>query len=84
MEMPILEMSTVYAGQNQNSKPRFVKIHTTDNLATVVGAGYLNPYIQSEGLNIVPSDFVFVSASDGHQIYKPTFSGTVITLATLP
>ena len=82
--MPILEFSETYAGQNESSKPRFVKIHTTDTLSQVTAAGYLNPYIQSQGLNIIKSDFVFVSAADGHQIYKPTFSGTTITLATLP
>lgn len=27
---------------------------------------------------------IFVAASDGHQIYKPVFSGEVITLTVLP
>ena len=73
--MPILEYNVTFAGQNEAVKPRFAHIHTTDTLATVVGAGYLNNYFANNGGNSLPSDFVFVAASDGHQIYKPVFNG---------
>lgn len=82
--MPILNFSVTPAGQNENIQPRFVKIKCNDTLATVTTAGYLNPYIKSQGLNIESSDFVFVTASDGHQIYKPVISAGVITLTVLP
>lgn len=86
--MPIIDFNVTYAGQNENSKPRFVKISCNDTLATVVTAGYLNPYILSQGLNILASDFVFVSTTNGsstHQIYKPVFGASgQITLTVLP
>jgi hypothetical protein len=82
--MPITEFAADLPGAGSGRHPRFVHILTTDDLAVVAAAGYLNPYIQSEGLSILKSDFVFVSAADGHQIYKPVFSGTQITLETLP
>lgn len=88
--MPILNFNTDYAGQNDSYRPRFVKILTSDLLSEVVTAGYLNPYIKSEGLSIFPSDFIFVSSTNSgssstHQIYKPVFgANNQITLTVLP
>jgi len=80
--MPIIEFQSVFAGQGV--KPRFTHLLSSDTLSQVTAAGYLNPYVKSQGLTVLPSDFVFVSASDGHQIYKPVFSGATITLTVLP
>lgn len=67
------------------SQVRFVRLKCGNTLAQVVGAGFLNGVVASQGLALYTSDFVFVSASDGNQIYKPTFSTSgVITLAVLP
>lgn len=67
------------------SNVRFVRIKCGNTLAEVVGAGFLNPWVASQGLSLYESDFVFVAASDGNQIYKPTFGANgVITLAVLP
>lgn len=82
--MAILEFNVVFPGQNNSIKPRFGHLHTTDNLATVSAAGYLNPYITANSISVLDSDFIFVSASDGHQIYKPVFTGTSVQLVTLP
>lgn len=68
----------------QNGDPRFGHLLTTDTLATVVTAGYLNPYMQSQGFSVLPTDFIFVAAADGHQIYKPVFNSGVVTLTVLP
>ncbi len=67
------------------SNVRFVRIKCGNTLAEVIGAGFLNNLVKSEGLALYASDFVFVAAANGNQIYKPTFGvdGT-ITLAPLP
>ena len=80
--MSIKEFQITFAGQGVH--PRFGHLLTTANLATVSSAGYLNPYMQSQGLSILPSDFIFVAASDGHQIYKPVFNAGIVTLTVLP
>jgi hypothetical protein len=68
-----------------NETPRLGTMYTTDALATVATAGYLNPYLQSSNFSLLPTDWLFVSASDGHQIYKPVFSASgVCTLTVLP
>lgn len=80
--MSIRQFQINFSGQAVN--PRFGHLLTTDALSTVTAAGYLNPYILSHGFSILPSDFIFVAASDGHQIYKPVFgNGGVITLTVL-
>lgn len=73
-------------GQSQDgSNARFCRMKCNNTLAEVVGAGFLNPLIAAQGLTLYPSDFVFVAASDGNQIYKPVFgAGGVITLTVLP
>ena len=67
------------------SQVRFVRVKCGNTLAEVTGAGFLNPLIASQGLALYTSDFVFVAASDGNQIYKPVFSSSgVVTLTVLP
>lgn len=80
--MPIIDFQR--GGPGENTRPFFVHINTNDTLATVAAAGYLNPFMASMGVNVKATDFVFVSALDGHQIYKPVFTGTTITLTVLP
>ncbi len=67
------------------SQVRFVRVKCGNTLSEVTGAGFLNPLIASQGLALYTSDFVFVAASDGNQIYKPVFSSSgVVTLTVLP
>lgn len=75
-----------FVGQpSDGSIPRLGRLECNNTLAEVVVAGYLNPFVASQGLTLYPSDFIFVSASDGNQIYKPVFgSNGVITLTVLP
>ena len=81
-----LVVSVNLPGQPEDgSQVRFVRIKCGNTLAEVVGAGFLNPWVASQGLALYESDFVFVAASDGNQIYKPVFgAGGVITLTVLP
>lgn len=73
-------------GQSQDGTlPRIVRVKCGNTLAQVDDAGFLNPVIAAQGLNLYASDFVFVAASDGNQIYKPVIgAGGVITLTVLP
>lgn len=80
--MSIKEFQINFPGQGVN--PRFGHLLTTNTLAEVATAGYLNPYMKSQGFSILPTDFIFVAASDGHQIYKPVFNGDIVTLTVLP
>lgn len=66
------------------SQVRFVRVKCENSLSQVTGAGFLDRAIKSEGLALYPSDFVFVSASDGNQIYKPVISAGSVTLTALP
>lgn len=80
--MSIQQFQINFSGQGVH--PRFGHLLTTDTLAVVSAAGYLNPYIQTFSFSILPTDFIFVAAADGHQIYKPVFNGPVVTLTVLP
>lgn len=88
--MPAIPVNLVFdcelPGQSQdNSNARFCRLKCGNTLAEVVGAGFLNPLIAAQGLTLYTSDFVFVAASDGNQVYKPVIDGSgVITLTVLP
>jgi len=71
-------------GQSEDgSQVRFVRVKCGNTLAEVTAAGFLDAAIKSQGLSIYPSDFVFVAASDGNQIYAPTISAGSVTLGAL-
>ena len=61
--------------------PRVGKLQSTDDLATVAGAGYLDAVANAQSISVTSSDIVAVTASDGNEFYRPTVSSTgVITL----
>jgi len=84
--MSVYSFQINFPGQNNGVVPRIGHLYTqVDNLATVTTAGYLNPYIQSQGFSVLPTDLIAVVATDGTQWYKPVFSATgVCTLTALP
>ena len=68
--------------------PRIVRIISTDNLATVTTAGYLNPTVRLEASSILPTDEIHMwygytsSISPGtFEIFTPSISNGVITLS---
>lgn len=81
-----LNMEVNLPGQPEDgSQVRFVRIKAGNTLTDFVSAGFLNPLLASQGLALYTSDFVFVAALDGNQIYKPTFGANgVVTLVVLP
>jgi hypothetical protein len=66
------------------SQVRFVRVKCQNTLAEVTAAGFMDAAIKSQGLALYESDFVFVAASDGNQIYKPVISAGSVTLTALP
>lgn len=84
--MGIVQINTDTAGQI-NVNPRRVKIITTDTLATVITAGYLNP-TSLQGYTILPTDvidmiYLYVPATNSgtYDVFIPAISNGVITLS---
>ena len=77
-----------FAGQSNGVVPRLGRLYDpTSTLAQISTAGYLNGYIQSQNIAVLPTDFIAAVGSDGHQWYKPVFATNgsgVITLTVLP
>lgn len=80
--MAIREFQINFPGQAVN--PRIGHLLTSNTLAEATTAGYLNPYMKSQGFSILPTDVILVCASNGTQWYKPVFSGETVTLTALP
>lgn len=67
------------------SNVRIVRLKCGNPLSEIAGAGFLNPWVASQGLALYASDFVFAAGSNGNQIYKPVIAASgVITLTVLP
>ncbi len=67
------------------SNVRMVRLKCGNTLSEISGAGFLNPWVASQGLALYASDFVFAAGSNGNQIYKPVIAASgVITLTVLP
>jgi len=82
--MSILSLRTNSAGQNYQA-PRLCKLQSSDTLATITAAGYLNAYIKMQSIALYTTDIVQVSASNGNQFFKPVFAANgTITLTALP
>lgn len=82
--MAIISLRTNSPGKNYQA-PRLCELQSSDALATVIGAGYLNPYVKMNAVALYSTDIVQVSASNGNQFYKPVFSASgTITLTALP
>jgi hypothetical protein len=79
--MPILQYTVNFPGQLV--KPRIAHMLTNDTLAEVQVAGYIDPYIHSQGYDVEDTDFVFVAAIDGRLSGYYTQSGTVFTIVSL-
>jgi len=83
--MGIISITTDVAGQIQVN-PRRIKLVTTNDLATITAAGYLNS-ANLQGYQIYPTDFVdcvynynSVTNSGTNIVLIPTFSNGIITL----
>ncbi len=83
--MSISTFTINFPGQNNNVVPRIGHLYAPDNtLAQIAAAGFLDGYIQSQGFSVLATDFIAAVGSDGHQWYKPVFTGTSCQLTVLP
>lgn len=57
--MSISQITTNFTGEI-DVNPRLVRIVCNDTYATVITAGYLNQPLQVEGLNLLPTDVIFI------------------------
>ncbi len=64
--------------------PRLVRMNTTDTAAQVRTAGYLDPYVKSQGFSVLPTDIILVVCADSTFGCKAKFNGDSISLVNLP
>lgn len=80
-----ITLITSFAGENNDVTPRLCRLYCPSNtLAQVSAAGFLDNYLKTQSISLLTTDFVFTAASDGHQIYKPVFTGSSCQLTVLP
>ena len=64
----------------QNGNPRLGRMVSTDTLATVEAAGYVDAYIINANIALESTDFIAVAASNGNKWMYPSLSAGVWTL----
>jgi len=80
-----ITLKTGFAGENNDVIPRLTRLYTPNNtLAEIAAAAFLDGYLNTSGLDLLPTDFVFAVASDGHQVYRPVFTSGSVQLTVLP
>ena len=84
--MSIQTFTINFPGQNNTVVPRIGHLYDpASTLAQIATAGYLNPYMQSQGFSILPTDCILAVGSNGHQWYKPVFGvNNIVTLTVFP
>jgi hypothetical protein len=84
--MSIQTFTINFPGQNNTVVPRIGHLYApNDTLSVISGAGYLNPYIQSQGASVLATDAILAVGSNGHQWYKPVFNASgICTLTVFP
>ncbi len=74
-----------FAGEGNGVVPRIGRLYAPENtLSEVAGAGFLDNYLRTQTMNLLPTDFVAAVASNGHQWYKPVFTNGSCQLTVLP
>lgn len=81
--MAIISYHVLFPSQLEDVKPRLARLYTNNTNAQVATAGFVNPYILSQGYSFEVGDLVFVQASDGSHIYTVSKSAGVVTLTLL-
>ena len=82
--MSVNQFTINFPGQN-NIVPRIGHLYAPNNtLAEIATAGYLDPYIRSQGFSVLATDVILAVGSDGTQWYKPVFTAGSCQLTVLP
>ncbi len=74
-----------FAGEANQVVPRMGRLYCPNNtLSEVAAAGFLDNYLRTQTISLLPTDFVAAVASNGHQWYKPVFTNGSCQLTVLP
>jgi len=74
-----------FAGEGNGVVPRLGRLYCPENtLAEVAAVGFLDNYLRTQVMDLLPTDFVAAVASNGHQWYKPVFTNGSCQLTVLP
>ncbi len=85
MEQKQVTLLLNFAGENNGVVPRMGRLYCPSNtLSEVASAGFLDNYLKTQTISLLPTDFVMTVASNGHQIYKPVFTAGSCQLTVLP
>lgn len=80
-----ITLITTFAGEANNVVPRLCRLYCPNNtLAEISAAGFLDNYLMTQSISLLPTDFVFTVGSDGHQTYKPVFTSGSCQLTVNP
>ena len=73
-----------FAGEANQVVPRMGRLYCPNNtLSEVAAAGFLDNYLRTQTISLLPTDFVAAVASNGHQWYKPVFTNGSCHLTVL-
>jgi len=74
-----------FAGEGNGVVPRLGRLYCPENTqAEVAAVGFLDNYLRTQVMDLLPTDFVAAVASNGHQWYKPVFTNGSCQLTVLP
>ena len=85
MTIPAVNQFTInFPGQN-NIVPRIGHLYApTNTLTEIASAGFLDGYLQTQAVSLLPTDVVIAVGSNGSQWYKPVFTNGSCQLTVLP
>lgn len=74
-----------FAGEANNVVPRIGRLYCpSSTLSQIAAAGFLDNYLKTQNADLLPTDFIAAVGSNGHQWYKPVFTGGSCQLTVLP
>jgi hypothetical protein len=80
-----ITLITSFAGENNDVTPRLCRLYCPNNtLAQVIVAGFLDNYLNTQSISLLPTDLIGTCASDGLQWYKAVFTNGSCQLTALP
>ena len=73
-----------FAGQGNDVNPRLCRLECPSaTLSEIAVAGFLNNYLKTQNVSLLPSDFIFAVASNGCGIFNPVFTNGSCQLVSL-
>jgi hypothetical protein len=80
----ISQLTLNFPGQN-NIIPRFGHLYCPSNTLTeIAAAGFLDNFIKTQNVSVLPTDIIGAVGSNGTQWYKPVFTNGSCQLTVLP